>query len=158
MHLTKRGKTEMDGGNMLLRMRDEMERMFDRFIRDPFELVWHPENGKTWFPALDVIDNETEVVVKAEVPGLEPKDVNVALSGNTLTISGHKDESSEEKGENFYMSERSFGAFRRAVTLPEGVDADKVKAEQKDGVLTVRVGKHKTAKARQIPVQPGKPG
>lgn len=134
------------------RMRDEMERVFDRFVRDPFDLVVHPDR-KTWMPALDVTDTETEIVVKAEVPGMSAKDVHVALSGNRLTLSGEKEETKEEKSECCYVSERSFGSFHRIVELPEGLDPDRVTADQSDGVLTVRIGKLKSAKPRHIPVK-----
>jgi len=136
----------------LSRMRDEMERVFDRFVRDPFDLVVHPEH-RTWLPALDVIDNESEIVVKAEVPGMAAKDVNVSISGNRLILSGEKQESKEQKSEGCYISERSFGAFHRSIELPEGIDPDKVSAEQTDGVLTVRIPKLKTAKPKHIPVK-----
>lgn len=134
--------------NMLTRMRGEMDRVLDR----PLDLSW-PTNGESWMPALDVIDSETEITIKAEVPGMAAKDVNVSISGNVLTLSGEKEESKEEKGENFYVSERRFGSFRRAVELPEGVDADKITAEQTNGVLTVRIPRSKAAKPKSIPIR-----
>lgn len=136
----------------LARMREEMERVFDRFVRDPFEMMVHPDR-RTWMPALEVTDTESEVVVKAEVPGMSSKDVHVALTGNRLTLSGEKEETKEEKSEFCYINERTFGSFQRTVELPEGVDPDRVTAEQTDGVLTVRIGKLKTAKPKHIPVK-----
>lgn len=136
----------------LARMRDEMERVFDRFVRDPFDLVVHPDR-KSWMPALDVTDTEAEVVVKAEIPGMTAKDVNVSISGNRLMLSGEKEESKEEKGDCCYISERSFGSFHRVIDLPEGIDPDKVLADQADGLLTVRIGKLKAAKPKHIPVK-----
>ena len=136
----------------LARMRDEMERVFDRFVRDPFDLVVHPEH-RTWLPPLDVIDNESEIIVKAEVPGMMAKDVNVSISGNRLTLSGEKEERKEENDDNCYISERSFGSFHRVIDLPEGIDPEKVTADQKDGVLTVKIAKLKTAKPKHIPVK-----
>ena len=154
MNLLRRkpSATSLAPANMMTRMRDEMDRVFDRWFDRPLDLAW-PTNGKGWMPALDVIDNESEVVVKAEIPGIPAKDVNVAISGNRLTLSGEKDESKEEKGENFYVSERSFGSFQRAIDLPDGIDAEKVTAEHADGVLTVKIGKLKTAKPKHIPVK-----
>jgi HSP20 family protein len=77
----------------------------------------------------------------------------MSVIGNTLTLSGEKDESKEEKGENFYVSERRFGSFRRSIELPEGIDADKIAAEQNNGVLTIKIPKLRTAKPRHVPVK-----
>jgi HSP20 family protein len=137
---------------MLSRVRDEMDRVFDRWFERPLQAAW-ATNGENWMPALDVIDSETEVTIKAEVPGMAAKDVNVSVIGNTLTLSGEKDESKEEKGENFYVSERRFGSFRRSIELPEGIDADKIAAEQSNGVLTIKIPKLRTAKPRHVPVK-----
>ena len=134
------------------RMRDEMERVFDRFVRNPFEIAWPPERG-SWMPALEVTDTENEFVVKAEVPGMSAKDVNVSLTGNRLTLSGEKEESKEEKREGCYINERSFGSFHRSIELPDGIDPEKIAAEQTDGVLTVKVGKVKAVKPKHIPVK-----
>lgn len=143
-----------DGASALSRFRAEMDRLFERFFRDPWsvfdETSWASSWG--WNPALDVIDGEKEVTVRAEIPGVDPKDVEVTVSGNLLTIAGEKKDVSEEKGKNFYRSECSYGSFRRSVALPEGVDADKVQAEYSNGVLTVRVAKSKTAAPRKITV------
>lgn len=136
----------------LARMRDEMERAFDRFVRDPFDLVVHPEQ-RTWMPALDVTDTETEIIVRAEIPGMTAKEVNVAITGNRLTLSGEKVEKNEEKDECCYISERRFGSFFRVIELPEGIDPEKVTADQTDGVLTVKIGKVKAAKPKHIPVK-----
>jgi len=143
-----------DGASALSRFRAEMDRLFEPFFRDPWsvfdETSWASSWG--WNPALDVIDGEKEVTVRAEIPGVDPKDVEVTVSGNLLTIAGEKKDVSEEKGKNFYRSECSYGSFRRSVALPEGVDADKVQAEYSNGVLTVRVAKSKTAAPRKITV------
>ena len=137
----------------LSRMRDEFDRVFDRFIREPFDIAW-PSNGRKWAPAVDVKDTESEVIIKAEVPGMAAKDVDVSVSGNILTLSGEKEESKEEKDENCYISERRFGSFYRAVELPDGVDPEKITAEQENGVLTVKIPKLRTAKPKHIPIKP----
>lgn len=137
---------------MLSRMRDELDRVFDRFVREPFDLAW-PGNGSNWMPALDLVDGETEVTIKAEVPGMSAKDVDVSVSGNMLTLSGRKEESKEDRGENYFISERRFGAFQRTIELPEGVDAEKIVAEQENGVLTVKIPKLKTAKPKHIAIK-----
>jgi HSP20 family protein len=138
----------------LTRMRDEMERVFDRFVRDPFELAWSGD-GTSWAPTVDVIDGENEITIKAEVPGIPAKEVDVSISGDILTLSGKKDETKEEKGENYFISERHFGSFERSIELPEGVDPEKISAEQNNGVLTVKIPKLKTAKPKHVPVKTG---
>ena len=154
MNLLRRKPSDSALGpnTMLARVRDEMDRAFERLFDRPLHLGW-PTSGENWIPALDVSDSETEVTIKAEVPGMAAKDVNVSITGNTLTLSGEKDESKEEKDESFYVSERRFGSFRRSVELPEGVDADKISAEQNNGVLTIKIPKLKTAKPRHVQVK-----
>jgi HSP20 family protein len=137
----------------LSRMRTEFDRAFDRFFRDAPAVGW-VEDAEGWLPSVEIKDSETDYVIKAEIPGVAAKDVNVSLCGNSLCISGEKDESREEKEGQSFFCERRFGAFRRTVPLPDGFDPDKVAAEQDNGVLTVRVGKLKATKPRQISVRP----
>jgi HSP20 family protein len=136
----------------LARMRDEMERAFNRFVRDPFDLVVPPEQ-RSWMPALDVTDTDAEIIVKAEIPGMTAKEINVSLTGNRLTLSGEKEERKENKDECCYISERRFGSFFRVIELPEGIDPEKITADQADGVLTVKIAKSKAAKPKHIPVK-----
>lgn len=144
---------ESPGGpvHTLARMRDEFDRAFDRVLRAPIEGVWG--NEQAWMPTIDVKEGETEVVVQAEIPGVQPKDVTVSLSGGVLMIAGQKEETREEHRDDYWMNERRFGSFRRAIPLPEGIDAENVVAEQDNGVLTVRVARLKSAKPRKITVR-----
>ena len=105
-------------------------------------------------PALDVVENDHEVVVRVEVPGIAAKDVDVSVSGSTLTISGSKQEHEERKEETYYRSERRFGAFRRVVELPESIDPTKIVAESDNGVITIKVAKKPGVKPRQIEIKP----
>jgi HSP20 family protein len=132
-----------------------MEGLFDRFFGDPWGLSWS-RNGDPWTPALDITEDEKEITFRAEIPGVVAKDVNVSVLGNTLTIAGQKEETAEDKDENFCMSERHFGSFRRTVNLPEGVDAEKITAVQSDGVLTIKIPRLKTATPKHVPVRSGK--
>jgi len=134
--------------------RSEMNRLMDRFFTNPWSLFDEDPflSASGWAPSFDVVDGEKEVTVRAEVPGVDPKEVQVTVAGNVLTISGEKKESHEEKGKHVYRSECSYGSFCRSVELPEGVDAEKVTAEHANGILTVRVGKSKAAAARRISV------
>ena len=102
---------------------------------------------------MDVAETDDAVIVKAEVPGVDPKDIEVTLTGGVLTIKGEKREEKEEKGKRTHRIERAYGAFSRSIDLPEGVDPDNITAECKDGVLTVTLPKKPEAKARQIKVE-----
>jgi HSP20 family protein len=146
------------GGSSLTRFRSEMDRLFDRFFQDPwFTPTEMMTTGETWVPSLDIADTDHEITIRAEIPGVDPKDVDVSVSGNYLTISGEKCESSEQKEQNYYHCERRFGSFRRSVELPATADAGKVAAEHSNGVLTVHVPKQATAKPRHVEVKSGAP-
>jgi len=150
-HAVVRGS---EGASALGLLRSEMNRVMDRFFANPWGLFDEDPflSASGWAPSFDVIDGEKEVTVRAEVPGVDPKEVQVTVSGNVLTISGENNESHEEKGKHLFRSECSYGSFCRSVELPEGVDAEKVTAEHANGILTVRVGKSKAAAARRISV------
>jgi len=141
----------------LARLREEMDHAFERFFNEPApapggELASRRIEG--WMPALDVSENENEVVIRAEVPGIAAKDLDVSVSDSTLTISGSKQEHEERKDETYYRSERRFGAFRRVVELPESVDPSKIVAEADNGVVTIKVAKKPGVKPRQIEIKP----
>jgi len=106
-----------------------------------------------WGPVVDVVENADSVTVKAELPGIDPKDVDISVSGDTLTIKGEKKEEKEEKGKSFYRVERTYGSFCRSISLPTGVEADKAKADYKDGVLSVTLPKSEKVKAKKIPIK-----
>ncbi len=130
--------------------REEMNRLFDNFFRG-FEI----EPFGTFRPSVNVVEDEKEIRVSAELPGIDEKDIEVSLSKDSLTIKGEKKEEKEDKGKNYYRMERSYGSFSRTIPLPVEIDADKVKAQFKKGVLTVTLPK--TAKAiketKKIPVK-----
>lgn len=131
-------------------LRQEMDRVFDRFFEprwDEFEAVG------AWAPKLDVSETKEAFVVKAEIPGVEQKDLSVQLQDQMLTIKGEKHKEKEEKDEKYHRVERSWGAFTRTIALPAGVDTEKVNATFKDGVLTVKLPKTPAAKGTTIPVK-----
>jgi HSP20 family protein len=131
----------------------EVNRLFEDFSRD-FSRTPTPFGGGNEafasMPRVDVSESDNEYEVTAELPGIDEKDVEVTLADNVLTIRGEKKVEREErdKGKNYYLSERSFGSFRRAVPLPAEVDEDRVEANFKNGVLTVRLPKSPQAQAR----------
>lgn len=138
----------------LVTLRQEMDRLLESFFRGPLGAIeWPFGDQGAWMPAIDVRENEAEVTVRAELPGLEPQDLDVRLSGNQLTISGEKKQSQEEQGQDRYRSEIRFGAFRRTVQVPEGVDPESVEAKYAGGVLTLRMKKTRAAPARRIEIK-----
>ena len=138
-----------DGG--LGTLQRQMNRLFDDFFgEDRMPGAW---SRGGWAPALDVSENEEELVVAAEVPGIAREDVDVSVTGNQLTLTGVKKSESETEGANVHRAERSFGRFVRTVALPGTVDPSEVTASLKDGVLTIRLAKRAEAKPRSIQVQ-----
>jgi HSP20 family protein len=142
--------------------RGEMDRLFDRFFRGPWAGAssWLEESGwraGEFMPTVDLAENDKQITIRAELPGLEPEDVDINVSGNILTIHGEKKESKEDKGDDYYHCERRFGSFTRSVELPATADVESVEAEQRSGVLTIRVKKVPSAKARSIKVKPSQP-
>jgi len=104
-------------------------------------------------PAVDVVETPASIVVKAEVPGVDPKQMEISITGDALTIRGEKKAEKEEKGKNYHRIERSCGSFSRTITLPSYADGEKVSADYKDGVLTVTLGKKEEAKPKNVNVQ-----
>jgi HSP20 family protein len=124
----------------------EMEEMLARFPG------WG-EREAVWAPAVDMVDHKDELVLRADLPGLDEKDIDVTVQDGTLTIRGERKEEKEEKKEDYYYAERRYGAFARSLTLPAGVEPDKVKAVFKKGVLEVHLPKAKEAKGKKIEVK-----
>lgn len=139
----------------LARFRDEMENMFDRFFSDPWgsSLAETPTGRAGWGPRMDLAETENEVTVTAEVPGVDPKELQIDVNGNMLTVRGEKKQEKEEKRKNYHYTECHYGSFQRSVQLPSSVDPEKVDAAFKDGVLTVTLAKRADAKPKKIAVR-----
>jgi len=132
--------------------RHQMNRLFDDFFGD-----WSLARGEAGFdfvPRVDVSENDKEVLVKAELPGLEEKEVEVSLSNGQLLISGEKKDEREEKDKSYHLVERSYGSFSRAVDVGP-VDEDKVKASFKNGILTVNLPKREEDRAKKVKIKIG---
>jgi HSP20 family protein len=125
-----------------------MEDVFGRPVRWPFG-----DGERGWAPAVDMVDGKDEIVVKAELPGLAEKDIEVTLENGALTIRGERKEEKEEHKENCYYSDRAYGAFTRTLPLPAGVERDKVKATFEKGVLEVHLPKAKDAKGTKVEIK-----
>jgi HSP20 family protein len=106
------------------------------------------------FPAVDVSENDKEIIVKAELPGLAAEDLDISLSRGVLTIKGEKKFEEEEKKDNYHRIERSYGAFARSITLPSEVKEDQITAKCDKGVLTVTLPKEEASKTKKIEVTP----
>jgi HSP20 family protein len=134
----------------LLGIQDEINRLFDTTLGRPLERMGLFEGE--WAPAVDVLEDENRVVVKAELPGMTEKDIEVSILGDTLTIKGEKRKEEEKKEKHYHRMERTYGVFHRTVTLPSSVASDKTKASFKDGILEIEMPKKEEAKPKQIKV------
>jgi len=112
--------------------------------------------GGSWAPSVDIFEHEGNLVLKAELPGVDPKDVDVRVENNVLTLRGERKFETEVKKEKYHRVERAYGTFSRSFTLPNVVDTEKIKAEYKDGVLQVTLPQREEAKPKQIQVSVGK--
>ena len=140
------------GRHPLAQLRQEFDRLFDRFLSE-WPAPLGPEFGldRPW--GLDVEERDQEVVVKAELPGFEAGDLDVQMSGNTLTVRAErKHESKEEKGDGRH-EEHGYSRVYRTVTLPPGCDREKIEARYRNGVLEVHVPRTEEARGKRIPVQ-----
>jgi HSP20 family protein len=140
----------------------EVERIFEDWFEDlwsrPFPRLWRPDFWRLRpmrleAPALDVYEEKGDLVVKAELPGLSKEDIDIILTGSTMTIKGEKKKVEEIKEDDYYRCERSYGAFARSIDLPAEVQAEKVKASYKDGVLEVRLPKTEESKSNVVKVK-----
>jgi HSP20 family protein len=133
------------------RMRRDMDRFWDSFLEGG--LRRRTGEGGEWSPSLDVTETKNELVVKAEVPGMDPKDIDISLSDGVLTIKGEKKREKEEKEADYHLVERSYGSFARLVQLPKGVESDKISASYKNGILRITLPKSEEAKKKEIKIK-----
>ncbi|MBI4690639.1 MAG: Hsp20/alpha crystallin family protein [Nitrospirae bacterium] len=138
---------------------DDMEKMFDEFFRRPFPLIgpsWWPRFGierEDISPTVDIFEEDNDVVVKAELPGMKKEDIDVNITDNTITISGEKKKEEKVEKKNYYRVERSYGSFTRTFRMPSEVQSDQAKASFKDGVLEVKIPKTEEAKKKEKKVE-----
>jgi HSP20 family protein len=132
-------------------MQEQMNRMLD--------MAWNREFGEelkegVWQPPVDIYEDENSVVIKAEVPDVDQKDIDIKIENNTLTLRGERKHSSEIRKENYYRVERFFGQFQRSFSLPQTIDQEKVEASCDKGILTITLPKRaETPKPQQISVK-----
>ncbi len=132
--------------------RNEMERMMQRFFGEPIG-----GNGATaiesWSPRVDMEETDKEVLVKADLPGVDPKNIDISVTGDVLVIRGDKKEEREEKNKNYHRIERFQGDFYREISLPPGADPEKITAASDKGVITITIPKKAGVQPRKIPVK-----
>ena len=134
-----------------LDVRDEINRVFGSFLPD---FPWRGDELEgAWVPTVDISETKGDLIVVADLPGLKRDDVSIHIENNVLTLKGEKKREEEKEGTNYYRVERCSGKFTRSFALPNTVDANKVKATFKDGVLTVTLAKTEVAKGKQIPIE-----
>jgi len=130
------------------------QREYVRLLKEAFS----PMSGETevstrsWAPPVDIYETEDAIVLKAELPGIDPKDVEVRVEDNTLYLKGERNYEKEVNEQNYHRIERSYGSFARSFSLPNSISAEKVKAEYKDGLLTLTMPKREEAKPKTIKI------
>jgi HSP20 family protein len=135
----------------MVSLQDGMNSIFDEFFgRVPSRV--EPEEG-AWSPSVDISENNNAITINAEIPGMSKEDIKINIQDNTMTLKGEKKQEKEEKDANYHRVERSYGAFMRSFTLPTPVQADKVKASYKNGVLRIVLPKSEEVKPKEIPIE-----
>ena len=134
-------------------LQNDMNRLFNTF----FDTTTRAKGAspRRWVPAMDVVETDEHFVLKADLPGLSEDDVRIDVDGDVLTVSGERKSEHEDKREGYVRVERSYGTFRRSLTLPEGVEADAVSATFENGVLEIRIPKPEQRKPRRVAIQVG---
>ncbi len=135
----------------VLGMQKEINRMFENFFRSGVDDTDLMASG--WKPAVDIVENPDEYVAKVELPGVEKTNIKITMEDNVLSIRGEKAQEKKEKDANYHRVERFYGSFQRSFELPGSVKNDKIDAEFKDGILTIRLPKADEAKTKQIDVK-----
>ena len=132
----------------MLSLRADMDRLFSSLFGG-----FREEREGFWAPIVDIEEDNENITVKAEIPGMKKDDIKVSVKGNMLTITGERKQESETKEKTFHRVERSYGKFSRMITLPSDVEADKVKASYKDGILNITLPKPEAIKPKHIDVE-----
>ncbi len=163
MKITKRNEnndnsrfpTVRDPLSGIFSLREAMDRLFDESFWSPFGLLESDRSRgiSSFAPRVDISETDTDIKVRADIPGMNPEDINIEVTEDTLALSGSHEKSEEEKGENFYRIERQSGQFSREFVLPSKIDADSVEAKAKHGVLTITLKKQPSEQKRKVQVK-----
>src|SRR3954449_4256312 len=136
-------------------LQQEMNRLFNTFFEAPPAGGGGNGGARRWVPAMDLVETEDHFVLRADLPGLSEEDVHIDVEDNILTVSGERKAEHEDKREGYVRVERSYGSFRRSLTLPEGVEPEAVSASFDRGVLEVRIPKPEERKPRRVAIRVG---
>lgn len=123
-----------------------------RVFQDTVSRLFSEPASRPWTPAVDIFETENDLVLKADLPDIDPKAIEIQIENDTLTLKGERKFEQEKDGKGYHRLERSYGSFVRAFSLPETVDAENVKADYKAGVLTITLAKKAVAKPRSIKI------
>ena len=132
-------------------LQSDMNRLFDGF----FQGRAGNGGGRRWIPAMDLVETDEHLVLRGDLPGLSEEDVEIEIKDNVLTVSGERKAEHEERSEGFYRVERAFGSLSRSLTLPRGVESDKVSAKFDRGVLEVRIPKPEERRPTRVQIGTG---
>ena len=132
----------------MLSLRADMDRLLGSLFGGG-----HEDREGLWAPIVDIEEDNDSIIVKAEIPGMKKEDIKVSVQSNLLTITGERKHESETKNKTFHRVERSYGRFSRMITLPTDVDSDRVKANYKDGILSITLPKPEAVKPKHIEVE-----
>lgn len=152
---------DMGPPTSIMELKREMDHIFDRFLQGSWLDPWGWSesirgSSSDIMPSIDMSENDEAFAIRAELPGLDPEDVDISVSGHVLTLRGEKKESIEEKGENFSHCERRFGSFTRSIELGQTADMDEIEAENHNGILTIHVKKVPVAGSKKVAIKPGR--
>jgi HSP20 family protein len=136
-------------------LQNEMNRLFSSFFDTPTNGGGGGDGLRRWVPPMDLVETDDHFVLRADLPGLGPDDVNIEVEDGVLTLSGERKAEHETKREGFYRVERASGQFRRSLTLPEGVELEQIAAAFDKGVLEVRIPKPEERKPRKVSISVG---
>jgi HSP20 family protein len=149
------GIVRFDPFRELDRLQSEMNRLFEGYAGSPERAGSAgslTQGGRLWSPAVDVAENQNEIVLRAEIPGMKQDEIDIELTGDTLTLRGERKFENEERKENFVRVERSYGRFQRSFTLGVPIQNDKVTATYRDGILEIHLPKSEETRPRKVTV------
>ena len=133
--------------------RRDKEELFDRFFSMPVPFGRSLFSDESWYPSVDISEGKKDIIVKAEIPGVDRKDIDISLDGRLLSIKGEKKQEKEESGEHYHRVESSFGYYQRTIELPAEVDPSDVDAAYKNGILKIKLKKVKETETKTIKVK-----
>ncbi len=153
MNRNKEDKSLSRPEDTFMSLRDAMNRLFDESFWAPFESFGEFSPARSAFPRINLSENEDEVKVSADLPGINPEDVNIEVDEDSLTISGEIEREEKENDEEVYRYERSYGRFQRAIPIPTKINPDDVEASSKNGVIEIILPKTEKTKKKKVKIE-----